>query len=74
MQPIVNGLLDAYNEQVSFVSLNATDGAGGEALFRQLGLRVHPAIFIYSVDGEEVFRQFGIVEETTLIQVLDEIL
>ena len=74
MQPIVNGLQEKYDEQVTFVSFNAMDGAEGEAIFRHLGLRGHPAILIYTTDEEEIFRQLGAVDEEILADTLDEIL
>ena len=74
MQPIVNGLQDVYNDQVTFVSLDAGDDEEGEAIFNNLGLRGHPAVLIFMADGEEVFRQLGGVDETILIDKLDETL
>ena len=62
MQPIVNGLQEDYGNEITFVSLNAKDSEDGEALFQQLGLPGHPGIVIYTTDGEEVFRRFGIVD------------
>lgn len=73
MQPIVNGLQEDYQDQVTFVSLNAKDGADGEAIFQNLGLPGHPSIVIYTADAREIYRQFGIVDETSLINKFDEI-
>jgi len=71
----VNGLQDEYSDNVTFVSLNARDGADGEAIFQSLGLPGHPSIVIYMPDGEEIYRQFGIVTfdelDTTLVNALE---
>ena len=76
MQPIVNGLQEEYNEEVSFVSLNAQDGEDGEAIFQSLGLPGHPSIVIYSPDGTELYRRFGIVMfdelDTKLVDALED--
>jgi len=74
MQPIVNGLQEDYQDQVTFVSLNAKDSADGEALFQKLSLPGHPSIVIYTTNGEEVFRQFGIKDDFSLNDKLDEVL
>lgn len=75
MQPIVNGIQDEYNDSVTFVSLNAQDSEDGEATFQSLGLPGHPSIVIYTPDGTEVYRRFGIVTfdelDTTLVGTLE---
>jgi hypothetical protein len=73
MQPIVNGIQEEYTAQVKFVLLNATDGGDGETIFQSLGLPGHPSIVIFAPDGEEVYRQFGIIDEFTLIDAIDKI-
>ena len=70
----MNGLQAEYDKQVKFISFNAKDGGEGEALFQSLGLPGHPSIVIYTSDEEEVYRRFGIVDEISLIDKLDEIL
>ena len=70
----MNGLQEEYSDEMTFVSFNAKDSADGETLFQQLGLPGHPSIVIYTPKGEEVFRQFGIMDELSLIDKLDEIL
>lgn len=74
MQPIVDGLQEDYKAQVTFVSLNASDGGDGEALFQQLGLPGHPGIVIYTPDGEEAFRRYGILSFDDLDVILGDIL
>ena len=74
MQPIVNGLQENYKEEITFVSLNALDNDKGQALFQQLGLPGHPSMVIYTPDGEEVFRRFGIVTLDDLDNALHEAL
>ncbi len=71
----MNGLQEDYQNQVTFVSLNASDSADGEAIFQNLGLPGHPSIVVYTADGEEAYRRFGIVTfdelDNTLIDVLE---
>ncbi len=71
MRPIVDGLQDDYDEQVTFVYLNAKDREAGEVLFQSLGLPGHPSIVIFTPDGEEIYRRFGIADETELIDILN---
>ncbi|MEO1166732.1 MAG: hypothetical protein AAFV98_23340 [Chloroflexota bacterium] len=61
-----------YNEDVSFVYLNATmDGAD---IYDALSLRGHPAYVIILPDGTEVFRLLGAQEETTLSDAIEDAL
>lgn len=66
----MNGLEEDYTGQITFQTFNAGDGADGETLFDQLGLRGHPAVLIYSSDGQEVFRQLGVISADDLEAVL----
>ena len=66
MQPIVNGLQAEFDNQVEFLSFNALDNADGEAIFAQLGLRGHPSILIYAVDGQQAYQGLGIIDEEAL--------
>lgn len=70
----MNGLQDDYSDSVTFVSLNAKDGADGETIFQILGLPGHPSIVIYTKNGEEVFRQYGIMDFDDLDNALLDIL
>jgi len=75
MQPIVNGLQEDYQDRVTFVSVNAKDSKDGETLFQQLNLPGHPSIVIYTSDGEEVYRRFGIISfddlDNTIIDAIE---
>lgn len=83
MQPIVDRFQEMYNNEVQFVYLNARDdgraadsdhtGMDGEALFEQLVLPGHPAFVIFTPDGEEQYRSFGIVEEDELTDALNNV-
>lgn len=66
MQPIVNRLEDAYQDQVSFVALDARDGGDGEQIFNQLSLPGHPTILLYSATGEQAYRGVGVLTEAQL--------
>ncbi|MCA9915957.1 MAG: hypothetical protein KC496_21530, partial [Anaerolineae bacterium] len=75
-QPIVNGLEEQFDTDVSFLSLNAQDGSEGETYFQQLRLPGHPVIVLFDADGQEVYRGLGIIEESAILEqimsVLDE--
>lgn len=68
MQSIVNGFKEEYGEQVAFIDLNAQDGADGERIFDQLGLRGHPSVILYSAGGQQTYQGIGILEEQQLRQ------
>lgn len=73
MQPIVNGLEEMYNS-ITVVSVNALDGAEGEAWFDALGLRGHPATLIFDAEGNEVYRRFGVIVPEDLKDQIDRLL
>ena len=70
MTPIVDGLEADYGESVVFVRVNAGEGEGAR-LFRQLGLPGHPSYVIFSAEGQETFRTFGIVDSTSLHSAIE---
>lgn len=72
MQPIVNGLQEEYGDQVDFVSLNATDGAEGEAAFEFYGLRGHPALIWVEPDGSVPWMKIGPTSLEDLDQAIQE--
>lgn len=73
MRPIVDGLQEQYDGKVSFVYLNAFDGAEGEAAFRALSLLGHPSYVIFTADGVERFRKVGAVAESALVEALEAV-
>lgn len=66
MQPIVDGLREQYDGRVEFADFNARDGAEGETYFEQLSLPGHPGIVILNIDGDVLYRGFGVVEQQRL--------
>jgi hypothetical protein len=74
MQPVVDRLEADYDGQVGVIRANAEDGGAGQAAFRDLRLPGHPSVIIIGADGSEVFRGFGILEESTLRTALDAII
>lgn len=66
MRPIVDGLQEEFGGRVAFVYLNAADGGNGQALYEQLALPGHPSYAIFTPDGKETYRGFGIVDEAVL--------
>lgn len=61
MQPAVSRLEEQYGDQVAFEYINAESDTGAP-LFRQLTLPGHPSYVLFSADGREVYRTFGVVE------------
>jgi hypothetical protein len=74
MIPIVNGFEVEFFGEVRFRYLNATDGAAGQQAFAFLRLPGHPAILIFSPEGEEVYRAFGVVEDDILQDAISNVL
>lgn len=66
MTPIVHGLENEFQDQVAFVYLNALDSAEGQRTFEALNLPGHPSFMLFTPDGVEVYRSFGIVEAEAL--------
>jgi len=71
MTPIVNGLEDEFSEWIFFTRLNAADGAEGEATFNRLSLPGHPSFVIFTPDGQEQQRLFGVIEEEALQMMIE---
>lgn len=65
MQPAVRRLEEQYGDQVAFEYINA-ESERGAPLFRQLTLPGHPSYVLFSTDGKETFRTFGVVERDVL--------
>lgn len=74
MAPIVNGLKEAYGDQMAFVELNARDGDKGEAAFRAANLRGHPAFLIFHPDGKELWRSIGEQPQEPLEEAIQTVL
>lgn len=76
MTPIVNGLEAEFVDQIFFLRFNAADGADGETALNRLSLLGHPSFVIFTPDGQEQERLFGVVDEealrTTIESVLDD--
>lgn len=73
MQPIVDGLEEQYGAEITFVYLNAADDDVGQSAFESLGLPGHPSYVIFSVDGTEQYRAFGLVDEAQLAQAIESL-
>lgn len=66
MQPIVDGLRAEFSGAMAFVYLNAADGGEGQRIFQTLRLPGHPGFVLFTPNGAEQYRAFGIVGEDTL--------
>jgi hypothetical protein len=73
MRPIVDGLREAYGDEVRFVYLNALDGGEGAAAFGALSLLGHPGYVILTPEGVERFRKVGAVDESVLVEALEAV-
>jgi hypothetical protein len=71
MMPIVNGLEADYSENMAFVRLNVGNGEGAQ-VFQQLKLPGHPAYVIFSADGKEICRAFGIVDAAQFRDIISK--
>jgi hypothetical protein len=74
MRPIVDRIQVEFEGQVAFQYHNAADGTAGQALFEALQLPGHPGALIYSANGDERYRGFGVVSENALRAALEAVL
>lgn len=73
MSPIVNRLSETYTDRLSVRFLNAMDNADGQRAFETLALPGHPSYVLYDEHGAEVWRLFGVVVESLLIQQIEKV-
>lgn len=66
MRPIVDGLREEFGDAIAFVYLNAADSGEGQRAFQTLRLPGHPGFVVFSADGVEMDRAFGIVSADRL--------
>jgi hypothetical protein len=74
MQPIVNGIQSEFDEQIEIVSLNAADGAEGQAAFEFYGIRGHPTVMLIEPGGATAWTRTGFITQEELEQELQEVL
>lgn len=70
MQPVVDGLQQAYQDRVEFRSLNAAFGEG-KATFQAYVLPGHPSYVVLNPEGEIIWKGFGLQTAESLTDVLD---
>ena len=58
MAPVVNGLENAYGEQVDFRRMDANSAAGGPA-FQHYKLLGHPSYVLLNPDGQVMWKGLG---------------
>jgi predicted DsbA family dithiol-disulfide isomerase len=73
MQPVVDGLVDEYNDHFEFRRLDANSQDGKEA-FQAYGLRVHPSFVIIDPEGNQLWLSLGEQPREVISQVLDDLL
>jgi thioredoxin-related protein len=72
MSPVVDGLEQDYGGRIAFQRFDAQ--LEGERLFRQYGLRGHPAYVILDGKGEAVWQKIGEVSRQELEDALRRVL
>lgn len=72
MSPVVDGLAQDYGGRIVFQRLNAQ--REGEELFRQYGLRGHPAYVVLGGKGQVVWQKIGEVSRQELEDALRRVL
>jgi thioredoxin-related protein len=73
MEPIVNGLEQAYTPEFTIARVDVS-GSKGKALARQYGCIGTPAFVIFDKSGEQVRRLQGAHASSTFEQEIDRIL
>lgn len=68
----MNGLEETYGTQVKFVQLNAYEE--GQDAFQAGNFPGHPAVVIFTPDGQEVWRGFGVMSEADLDSAIQKAL
>ncbi|HSG45291.1 MAG TPA: hypothetical protein VLA72_19275 [Anaerolineales bacterium] len=58
MQPVVNGLIETYGDQIEFRELDANTPDGQQA-FRAYALPGHPGYILLNPEGEVLWKGFG---------------
>jgi thioredoxin-like negative regulator of GroEL len=71
MKPIVDGLEQTYDGQITVKRINA-DLGDGPTIMRAYRIRGHPTTLIFDRHGQEVQRFFGPQPAETVEAVLDE--
>ena len=61
MAPIVDGLENKYQDQITFIRLDANSKVGGET-FRNYGLLGHPSYVLLNPAGDVLWK--GVGEQT----------
>lgn len=74
MRPIVDGLKAEFGSRIVFTYYNAADGAAGQAHYERLALPGHPGYVIFTPDGTETYRGFGIVDEAVLREKIEAVI
>jgi hypothetical protein len=73
MEPVVNGINDAYSDQIDFRRLDVNSKDGGAA-FKYYKLIGHPGYVILDPDGKVLWSGIGEKSEDELIQQITAIL
>lgn len=73
MQPIVNGLEEAFGGQVGFHRLNVEEPEQAQ-IQQQYGLRGHPSVVILDAAGQPAAQFVGVVEVERLREALTAVI
>ncbi len=65
MMPIVDGLEENYQEEITFIRLNAAAGQGRKT-FRYYNLPGHPSFLLLNPAGDVLWSGFGEISENVI--------
>lgn len=68
MCPIVDGLGQLYEEQITFIDADAV--GDGRAAFEAADLPGHPSYLLFDADGRERWRGFGVLPRDDIERAL----
>jgi hypothetical protein len=73
MMPIVDGLEEEFDGEISVIRLDASD-PGNVALQEQFGLRGHPSFVVLGPDDAAIESYFGPQTEATLRAAIKQVI
>jgi hypothetical protein len=73
MEPVVNGINEAYGDNIDFrkLNVNTTDGGAAFKYFKLIG---HPAYVVLNPDGQVLWSGIGEKSEDELVQQITAIM
>ena len=72
MTPVVDGLQQRYESEISFIRIDA-GAEGARNVLESLRVRGHPVTIVFDREGKESSRFNGVVDEGALAEALDDV-